>query len=156
MVARLLGPSALARVDPLLGRLADWRALVLARVVLAPLWDVLSYGVGLARVRFRTYLTVSLVCDVIPSMILVGVGTSVAEVGMLETGASGARAVEAAVPIALMVAAIGIGTILLIVAGMVLRPRLARRLAQPAPRPTVIAGAEQTAVDVEEAARLAS
>ena len=152
VVARLLGAPALARVDPILGRLADWHALVLVRVVLAPFWDVVSYGVGLTRLRFTTYLIVALLCDVVPSMVLVGVGMSVAEVGMLESGAAGARAVEATIPVALMVAAVGLGTVLLIVMTMVLRPRLARRLAQPAPRPTVIAGAEGVAVEIEKAA----
>jgi uncharacterized membrane protein YdjX (TVP38/TMEM64 family) len=155
-VVRLLGPKALARVDPLLGRLADWRALVLARVVLAPLWDVISYGVGLTRLRFRTYLAVALLCDIVPSMILVGVGTSVAEVGMMETGVAGARAIEAAVPIALMVVALGLGTVLLIVGAMVLRPFLARRLAQPAPRPTVIPGTLPQLESATESGRLAS
>jgi uncharacterized membrane protein YdjX (TVP38/TMEM64 family) len=155
-VLRLLGPRALTRVDPLLGRLADWRALLLARIVLAPLWDVISYGVGLTRLRFRTYLTVALLCDIVPSMILVGVGASVAEVGMLETGQAGARAVEAAIPAALMVVVLGLGTLLLIVGAMVLRPRLARRLAQPAPRPTVIPGALPRPESAAEVGRLAS
>jgi uncharacterized membrane protein YdjX (TVP38/TMEM64 family) len=166
MVARLLGPGALAKIEPLLGRLADWRALALARVVLAPLWDVLSYGVGLTRLRFATYLAVALIGDIIPTMILVGVGNSVAEVGMMETGAAGAQAVESAVPVALTVVAVGLGSVLLIVAGMLLRPRLARRLSQPAPRPTVIPGTLGTepdgassvpaAVDDPDADRLAS
>jgi uncharacterized membrane protein YdjX (TVP38/TMEM64 family) len=156
VVLRLLGPNALVRVDPLLGRLNDWRALVLARIVLAPIWDVISYGVGLTRVRFRTYLIVALLCDIIPSMILVGVGSSVAEVGMMETGVAGARAVEGAVPVALMVVVLGLGTIALIVGGMVLRPRLARRLAQPAPRPTVIPGTRPADESSLEANRLAS
>lgn len=155
-VLRLLGPRGLVRVDPLLGRLADWRALVLVRVVLAPLWDVVSYGVGLTRLRFRTYFLVALLCDIVPSMILVGVGASVAEVGMMETGVAGARAIEAAMPIALMVVALGIGTILLIAGAMVLRPRLARRLAQPPPRPTVIPGTLPQTGNAAEAGRLAS
>jgi uncharacterized membrane protein YdjX (TVP38/TMEM64 family) len=153
MVARLLGQGALAKVEPLLGRLLDWRALALARVVLAPLWDVLSYGVGLTRLRFGTYLAVAFLGDVIPTMILVGVGTSVAEVGMVETGAAGAQAVEAAVPVALTVVAAGLGSVLLIVVGMLLRPRLARRLSQPAPRPTIIPGALGTATDAVSPAR---
>jgi uncharacterized membrane protein YdjX (TVP38/TMEM64 family) len=156
MVVRLLGPNALSRVDPLLGRLADWRALVLVRIVLAPLWDIISYGVGLTRLHFRTYLVVAILCDIIPSMILVGVGTSVAEVGMIETGTASARAIEGAVPVALMVVALGLGTIALIVAAMVLRPRLARRLAQPAPRPRVIAGTRPVDERGAEADRLAS
>src|SRR4051812_49933830 len=73
-------------------------------------------------------------------MILVGVGNSVAEVGMLETGAAGAQAVETAVPVALTVVAVGLGSVLLLVTGMLLRPRLMRRLSQPALRPIVVAG----------------
>jgi uncharacterized membrane protein YdjX (TVP38/TMEM64 family) len=136
-VARLLGPGALARVEPMLNRVADWRALALARVVLAPLWDVLSYGLGLTKLRFRTYLAVAIVGDLIPSMILVGFGSSVAELGVVGAGTAGAQAAETALPMALGMVAAGLGAMLLIVAGLVLRPRLGRVLARPV-RPTVV------------------
>ena len=136
-VARLLGPAALARVEPMLGRLANWKALALARVVLAPFWDVLSYGVGLTRLRFRTYLAVAIVGDLVPSMILVGLGSSVAELGVVGTGTASAKAVEAALPLALAMVAAGFGALVLVVAAIVLRPRLRRLLAGPG-RPTVV------------------
>jgi hypothetical protein len=60
------------------------------------------------------------------------------------------------VPIALMVVALGLGTIVLIVGAMVLRPRLARLLAQPAPRPTMIPGTRPSPEAAAEAGRLAS
>jgi uncharacterized membrane protein YdjX (TVP38/TMEM64 family) len=143
VVARILGPSALARVEPLLDRLADWRALALTRVVLAPLWDVLSYGLGLSRLRFRTYLLVAILGDVIPTMILVGVGSSVAEVGVVETGTNGAQAVQDALPALLALVVAGAAALALVVAALVLRPRLARWLARPGigrstARPTVV------------------
>ena len=146
VVERLLGPAALARVEPMLGRLASWRALALARVVLAPLWDVLSYGVGLTKLRFRTYLAVAIVGDLVPTMILVGLGSSVAELGVVGTGTSSAKAVEAALPLALAMVAAGFGAVVLIVAALVLRPRLRGLLAGPA-RPSIVpaqtpAGAE--------------
>jgi uncharacterized membrane protein YdjX (TVP38/TMEM64 family) len=143
VVARLLGPAALARVEPTLDRLADWRALALARLVLAPCWDVLSYGVGLTRLRFRTYLAVAVVGDVAPTMILVGVGTSIADLGMAGSGTAAAPAVpaismalpSALVPVMLVVLIVLAATAVAVplVAGVVLRTRLARRLADPTP-----------------------
>jgi len=132
VVARLLGPSTLARVEPMLDRLADWRALALARVVLAPLWDVLSYGVGLTRLRYRTYLIVAFVGDLIPTMILVGVGTSVMDVGVLETGNAGAKSVEAWLPTLALLAGVGIAALALVGVAALMRPVLMRMLARPA------------------------
>jgi uncharacterized membrane protein YdjX (TVP38/TMEM64 family) len=109
VVTRLLGPGALARIDPILGRLSGWMALALVRVVLGPLWDVLSYGAGLTRLRFRTYLTVAILGDLIPSMILVGFGSSVVKMGVMETGTSSAEAVEASLPALLPLLGIGAG-----------------------------------------------
>ena len=137
VVVWLLGPAALARVEPMLGRLANWRALALARVVLAPLWDALSYGVGLTKLRFKTYLAVAIVGDLVPSIILVGLGSSVAELGVVGTGTASAKAVEAAAPLILAMVAAGLGAVLLIVAGVVLRPRLSHLLARSA-RPSIV------------------
>jgi len=128
VVVRLLGPGALARVEPMLDRLASWKALALARVALAPLWDVLSYGVGLTRLRFRTYLAVATVGDLVPTMILVGLGSIVAELGVAGTGTASAKAVEAAAPLILALMAAGFGAVALCVAAIVLRPRLLRLL----------------------------
>jgi uncharacterized membrane protein YdjX (TVP38/TMEM64 family) len=123
----------------MLGRVANWRALAFARIVLAPLWDVLSYGVGLTKLRYRTYLAVALVGDIVPTMILVGLGSSVAEIGVVETGTASAQSIEAALPMALLLVAAGLGAVLLTVAAMVLRPRLSRLLARPV-RPTIVPG----------------
>jgi uncharacterized membrane protein YdjX (TVP38/TMEM64 family) len=131
VVSRLLGASTLARVDPMLDRLANWKALALARVVLAPLWDVLSYGVGLTRLRYRTYVSVAFFGDLIPTMILVGVGTSVMEVGILETGAAGAQSAEALAATLAPLVGIGILALVLVGVGALLRPRLMRLLARP-------------------------
>lgn len=139
VVARLLGPAALARVEPMLGRLATWKALALARVVLAPFWDALSYGVGLTRLRFRTYLAVAIVGDLVPSIILVGLGASVAELGVVGTGTSSAKAIEAAAPLILAMVAAGFGALVLLVAAIVLRPRLGRLLTRSA-RPSIVQG----------------
>lgn len=148
VVERLLGPAALGRVEPMLGRLANWRALALARVVLAPFWDALSYGVGLTKLRFRTYLAVAVVGDLMPTMILVGLGSSVAELGVVGTGTASAKAVEAALPLALAMVAAGLGAAVLIVAAVVLRPRLKRLLAGPA-RPSIVLAQSSAGADAK-------
>lgn len=130
VVVRLLGAGTLARVDPMLDRLANWKALALARVVLAPLWDVLSYGVGLTRLRYRTYVCVAFFGDLVPTMILVGVGASVMEVGVLETGAAGAQSVEALAATLAPLVGIGILALAMVGVGALLRPRLMRMLAR--------------------------
>lgn len=137
VVLRLLGPSTLARVEPMLGRLADWRTLALARVVLAPLWDALSYGVGLTKLRFRTYLAVAFVGDLVPSMVLVGLGSSVAELGVVGTGLASAKSIEGMLPLIVALMAAGFGAVVLIVAAIVLRPRFSRLLARSA-RPSIV------------------
>lgn len=148
VVARLLGPAALARVEPMLGRLATWKALALARVVLAPFWDALSYAVGLTRLRFKTYLAVAVVGDLVPSIILVGLGASVAELGVVGTRTSSAKAIEAAAPLILAMVAAGFGALVLLVAAIVLRPRLGRLLTRSA-RPSIVPGRRPTGADAD-------
>lgn len=155
VVVRLLGPGALARVDPILSRLSGWKALALARVALGPLWDVLSYGVGLTRLTYRTYLIVAILGDLLPTMILVGFGTSVAEVGVMETGTASAQAVETSLPALLPLIGIGAAALLLLMAAVVLRPRALRLLGRPA-RPTIVPAAPRTADAEAEVSQLAS
>jgi uncharacterized membrane protein YdjX (TVP38/TMEM64 family) len=135
IVVRLLGAGALARVEPLLGRLGNWRALVLARLVLAPFWDILCYGVGLTRLRYRTFLVVAVIGEVLPTMLMVGVGSSIMELGLRGTVAAGAADAETMLPLVgvLVVALLGVG--LLIGVAALLRPRVLRLLARQAPAP---------------------
>jgi uncharacterized membrane protein YdjX (TVP38/TMEM64 family) len=132
IVTRLLGAGALARVDPLLGRLGNWRALVLARLVLAPLWDIISYGVGLTRLRFRTYLAVAVIGDLLPTMLLVGVGSSIMELGLHGTAQAGAAVAGSGT---LLIAGL-LGIVLLVGVAALLRPRVLRVLSGPDARST--------------------
>jgi uncharacterized membrane protein YdjX (TVP38/TMEM64 family) len=127
----------------MLGRLANWKALALARVVLAPLWDALSYGIGLTKARFTTFLAVAIVGDLVPSIILVGLGSTVAELGVVGTGTTSAKAVEAAAPLILAMMAAGFGAVVLLVAAIVLRPQLSRLLVRSA-RPSIVASRRAT------------
>jgi len=131
VVVRLLGARTLARVEPMLDKLGNWKALALARIFVAPLWDVLSYAVGLTRLRYRTYLTVASIGELISSMILVGVGTSVVEIGVLETGAAGAESAQALLPMLALMAGIGIVALVMVGVAALLRPRVMQMLTRP-------------------------
>lgn len=131
VVSRLLGARTLARVEPMLDKLGNWKALALARLFVAPLWDVLSYAVGLTRLRYRTYLIVAAIGELISSMILVGVGTSVAEIGVMETGAAGAESAQALLPTLAMLAGIAALGLVMVFVGARVRPRVLRMLARP-------------------------
>lgn len=148
MVARLLGHGTLGRVEPMLDRLGNWKALAAARLFLAPLWDVLSYGVGLTRLRYRTYVTVAFIGDLIPTMILVGVGSSVMDVGVMSTGAAGAQSVESLA--ATLAPLVGMGLLALVIVGVgaLLRPRMMRLLARhDASAPGALAAAGEAAAN---------
>lgn len=131
IVVRLLGGGALARVEPFLSRLENWRTLALARLVLAPLWDIVCYGVGLTRLPYRTFLAVAIIGELLPTMLLVGVGSSIMELGLRETAAADAADAEAMLQLggALLAALLGIG--LLVGVAALLRPRVLRLLAGP-------------------------
>ena len=131
VVARLLGARSLSRVEPMLDKLGNWKALALARIFVAPVWDVLSYAVGLTRLRYRTYLIVASIGELISSMILVGVGTSVVEIGVLETGAAGAESAQALLPTLGLLAGIGIVALAIVGGAALLRPRVMRMLTRP-------------------------
>ena len=131
VVTRLLGARTLARVEPMLDKLGNWKALALARMFVAPLWDVLSYAVGLTRLRYRTYLIVASIGELFSSMILVGVGTSVVEIGVLETGAVGAVSAQTLLPTLALLVGIGIVALAIVGVASLLRPRVMRMLTRP-------------------------
>jgi len=132
IVVRLLGAGAFARVEPMLGRLGNWRALILARLVLAPLWDLISYGVGLTRLRFRTYVTVAFFGDLLPTALLVGAGAGIMELELHHAGRAAADwAADLPLVVLVVAAFVGIGVLLAVAA--YLRPRVLRLLAGPLP-----------------------
>lgn len=73
-IARFSGATALARIDALSDRLGGIRALVVARVILAPIYDFVSYAAGLAKIPFGTFASVTALAGVVPSLLMVGVG----------------------------------------------------------------------------------
>jgi uncharacterized membrane protein YdjX (TVP38/TMEM64 family) len=79
VVARLVGSEGMAQVDQFYtSRLGGWLPLVIARLVLFSFWDFLSYAAGLAPVKYRTYLWVSIICGFFPTFLFVWLGDNVA------------------------------------------------------------------------------
>jgi uncharacterized membrane protein YdjX (TVP38/TMEM64 family) len=78
-VERLVGESAMRRVDRLGRRLGDWRNLLFLRIVFAGFYDVLSYAVGLTALPYRQYLAVSVIGGIPTTVLFVALAASIVE-----------------------------------------------------------------------------
>ena len=58
-VTKFAGARSLTQVDQMGSRVATWRVLLAARVVLSFMYDFISYAAGLARIPFGQFLWVS-------------------------------------------------------------------------------------------------
>ena len=79
VVERLVGQDDMPRVDKFVSQIVDWKTLVYARLFLFSIYDFISYAVGFARVRFRTYLIISLIVGMVPSFIASLLGTTLTD-----------------------------------------------------------------------------
>jgi uncharacterized membrane protein YdjX (TVP38/TMEM64 family) len=78
-VARLVGEGSVDRVDELSGRLGQWRALLLARLLLSSVYNLVSFAAGLSRrLPFWQYLAVTTLGGVFHTGFLVALGASAA------------------------------------------------------------------------------
>jgi uncharacterized membrane protein YdjX (TVP38/TMEM64 family) len=76
-VARLVGEGNVDRVDELSGRLGEWRALLLARLLLSSVYNLVSFAAGLSRrLPFWQYLAVTTLGGVFHTGFLVALGAS--------------------------------------------------------------------------------
>jgi uncharacterized membrane protein YdjX (TVP38/TMEM64 family) len=79
VVRRFVREDGLMRVDDFVNQIVDWKTLIYARLFLFSIFDFISYAVGLARLRYRTYFLVSVFIGVIPTFVAVALGTSLTE-----------------------------------------------------------------------------
>lgn len=63
-VMKFAGKKALVQVDETADRVGGWRALLVARVVLSPIYDFVSYAAGLARLPFWQYVTITFLAGI--------------------------------------------------------------------------------------------
>lgn len=79
VVARVVGADNLPRVDAWVSQIVDWKTLLYARLFLFSIYDFISYAVGFSRLKYRTYLIISVFAGVIPTFIASLMGTSLTE-----------------------------------------------------------------------------
>lgn len=79
VVRRMVGEEGVARVDHFVSQLGGWKALVYARVFLAPIYDFVSYAAGFTKtITLPQYILVSFFVGLIPTSLFVAAGTSLA------------------------------------------------------------------------------
>ncbi len=79
MVRRMVGEEGVTRVDRAVSQLGGWKALVYARVFLAPIYDFISYAAGFTKtITLAQYILVSFFVGLIPTFLFVAAGTSLA------------------------------------------------------------------------------
>lgn len=77
VVRRMVGgDDGLRKVEHFMGQIVDWKTLSYARLFLFPVYDFISYAVGFSKLRFRTYVIVSVVVGAIPTFAAVAFGTA--------------------------------------------------------------------------------
>lgn len=78
MVVRVVGVRAMVQIEDFYHRrMGGWIALAAARLILFSVWDFLSYAAGLApRVRYVTYLFVSIFFGFFPTFVFVWLGNN--------------------------------------------------------------------------------
>ena len=72
-------------IEKVLSKIEDWKGLLYSRLVLFVLHDVISYAAGLTRIRFSTFITVSIMAFIIPVALSVALGLSIIEKNILNT-----------------------------------------------------------------------
>jgi uncharacterized membrane protein YdjX (TVP38/TMEM64 family) len=79
VVVRFVGQQGMSRIDGFYRQLGGWRALLFARLFLSSVYDFISYAAGLTSLAFRRYLVITAIGGVIPTLLIVAIGASVAE-----------------------------------------------------------------------------
>jgi uncharacterized membrane protein YdjX (TVP38/TMEM64 family) len=79
MVVRFVGEQGMSRIDGFYRELGGWRALLFSRLFLSSVYDFISYAAGLTSLAFRRYLVITALGGVVPTLLVVAIGASVAE-----------------------------------------------------------------------------
>lgn len=99
VVAKFTGSKELDKIDKLKTRVDSVKALVFARIVLAGVYDFVSYAAGLLKIPFQRFLLITIFAGIPPVMLAVGLGNLYVKNPLFTLGFYG---------LALMVAFIGI------------------------------------------------
>jgi uncharacterized membrane protein YdjX (TVP38/TMEM64 family) len=58
-IAFFAGKKALAQIDHTTEKMSGWKALLIARIVLSPIYDFVSYAAGLVRIPYWQYVLIT-------------------------------------------------------------------------------------------------
>ncbi len=78
VVMRFVGQQGMGRIDGFYRELGGWRALLFSRLFLSSVYDFISYAAGLTSLAFRRYLVITATGGVVPTLLFVAIGASVA------------------------------------------------------------------------------
>jgi uncharacterized membrane protein YdjX (TVP38/TMEM64 family) len=101
MVVRFVGQQGMSRIDGFYRWFGGWRALLFARLFLSSIYDFISYAAGLTSLAFRRYLVITALGGVVPTLLFVAIGASMAENRRLLLLAYGGLAILCLVPLVL-------------------------------------------------------
>ena len=101
LVGRLVGQQGMGRVEGFYRQLGGWRVLLFARLFLSSVYDFISYAAGLTSLTFRRYLVITALGGVVPTLLVVAIGASVAENRWMLLLAYGGLALLCLVPLML-------------------------------------------------------
>lgn len=76
VIGKIRSGRIVSRLDDLAVRYATVPDLLLARVFFSPVYDLISYAVGLTRIPFRIYFVVSFVGGIVPTLVWAAFGAS--------------------------------------------------------------------------------
>lgn len=88
-IRRFVGRGATRQVDQAVSYVGGWKALLVASVVLSPVYDFVSYAAGLSNLPFRHYFWVTLVGSVPTAFVYMFVGDRLANGQLLVSGLVG-------------------------------------------------------------------
>lgn len=76
VVVRFAGTDGIARVDELARHSGGWRAVLFGRLVLSPVYNLVSYAAGSTKLPFWQYLAVTALGGIVHTSFLVALGAS--------------------------------------------------------------------------------
>ncbi len=76
IVVRFAGTNGIARVDELTRHSGGWRAVLFGRLVLSPIYNLVSYAAGSTKLPFWQYLAVTTLGGIVHTSFLVTLGAS--------------------------------------------------------------------------------
>ncbi len=77
-IVKLAGKKALKQIDETTRHVGGWRALLAARLLLASLYDFISYAAGLSNLPFKQFFWVSLLAGIPSTLLIAFIGDSLA------------------------------------------------------------------------------